>query len=74
MKLNIYSVKDVVSGDFSSLSTLPNDQLARRNFNVLCNESKFSKDLQLFKLGSFDNETGVIDSNVEFICGGSDNA
>lgn len=74
MKMNIYSVKDVVSGDFGAISILPNDQLAQRNFNVLCQESKFAKDLQLFRLGFFDNETGAIESKVEFISGGPENA
>lgn len=74
MIMNIYSIKDVVSGHFGQLMLQSLDQLAIRTFKGICEDSKISKDLQLFKLGSFDTETGIIENKVEFILGGANNA
>lgn len=72
MIMNIYSIKDVVSGSFGNLVLQANDQLAIRTFKGICQDSKIAKDLQLFKMGSFNVEEGKIESKVEFLIGGED--
>lgn len=69
----IYSVKDVVSGNFCDLQLFLNKPMARRWFDNLCKKSEIAKDLQLFEIGTFDLKTGTISCNVEFICGGVEN-
>lgn len=72
MKLGLYSIKDTLSGQFSQIVPLQNKEIAKRWFRQACQESKIKNDLQLFYLGSYDIETGVIESKVEFIIGGSE--
>lgn len=73
MKYFLFSIKDVLSGNFSDILIFYNVEMAKRYFENLCKESKISKDLQLFCLGEFDIRTGEIQKAVEFICGGVDN-
>lgn len=72
MKLGLYSIKDSLSGQFSQLVPFQNKEIAKRWFRQTCLESKIKNDLQLFYLGSYDIETGVIESKVEFVIGGSE--
>lgn len=72
IKYLIYSIKDTITGNFSDIIPMVNEEAAKRYFNGLCQESKIKNDLQLFCLGSYDIETGEIESKVEFIIGGAD--
>lgn len=74
MKYQIYTIKDVLSGSMTDLLLFANDEMAIRYFNGLCQESKIKDDLQLFKLGEYETETGNITSSVKFIKGGVDYA
>lgn len=73
MKFEIYSVKDVVSGQFTKLELFNNIDVAKRWYNGLLAESKIAKDLQLYKLGEYNVETGEIIASVEFVQGGAVN-
>lgn len=68
----MFSIKDVLSGNFTEILLFNNKEMAVRYFNGLCAESKIKDDLQLFALGTYNTETGEIVSNVEFIKGGVD--
>jgi hypothetical protein len=76
MKLKIYAVKDVIIGSMMNPFYMHNDQQAIRSFEqAMKSESeiaKNAKDLQLFKLGEFDDETGEIVSQVEYLVKGQD--
>lgn len=79
MILNIYSVKDSAVGRYSSTPfMLENDEVAKRTFSTAINSGTQSqvaiyyKDMQLWRLGEFDDKTGEINSDVEFICSGVD--
>lgn len=72
IKYAIYSIKDVVTGNFSDIQAFVNRDQAIRYFKGLCAESKIKTDLQLFELGEYDIQTGEIVSKVEFILGGAD--
>lgn len=72
IKYAIYSIKDVVTGNFSDIQCFVNRDQAIRYFKGLCAESKIKTDLQLFELGEYDIQTGEIVSKVEFIIGGAD--
>lgn len=68
MKYELYSVKDVLTGSMNGIQTFVNKDVAVRWFKGLVEESKIAKDLQLFCLGTYDIQTGIIESNVDFIC------
>lgn len=72
MKYFLFSVKDVLSGNLTTIELFPNKEVAVRWFNGLCQESKIKDDLQLFCLGCYDTKTGEIFSDVEFIKAGAD--
>lgn len=52
MNYKLYSIKDVLSGNFTDILIFNNEEMAVRYFNGLCAESKIKDDLQLFCLGS----------------------
>ncbi len=76
MKLNIYSVKDVVVGELGNPFYLSNDEEAKRAYKNAINANNGTnicinyQDTQLFKLGTFDTTTGNIDSKVEYLVNG----
>lgn len=77
MKLGVYALKDVKVG-FWKPFTQPNDAVAQREFDNLVNASNDSfivqnyEDLELYKLGEFDDETGVLKSKVRYMLKGVD--
>lgn len=78
-KLKIYAIKDVKVGNYSSTPfMLDNDDVAIRAFKTSINSNSQSQicmyyeDMQLWRLGEFDDKTGVINSEVEFIANGPD--
>lgn len=75
--IKIYAVKDTVQGAFMQPFYLQNDNVAKRAFSMAINDqasnwSKMAKDLQLYKLGEYDDETGIILSKVEYLAKGAD--
>lgn len=59
--LNIYLIRDVKSGIYSTIHLSPNDTTAMRQFFYDFREYQFRHDLELYRLGSFDPESGKID-------------
>lgn len=72
MNYKLFSIKDVLSGNFTDILIFNNEEMAVRYFNGLCAESKIKDDLQLFCLGEYNSQTGAIISDVKFIKGGAD--
>lgn len=77
MKLYIYAVKDTIQGAFMNPFYLQNDNVAMRSFkntiqSETMNQIKMNaKDMQLFKLGEYEEATGEIVSDVQFLVNGS---
>ena len=76
MKMNIYAIKDSVVGAFMQPFYLVNDEAAKRSFRQAMKDessqySKIAGDLQLFRLGEFDDESGEIKGEVEFLENGT---
>lgn len=76
MVTNVYAVKDTLVGFFPPV-VCNNDQAMIRQFSaaVVDENSQLSKicsDVQLFKLGSFDDQTGDFTSDVVYLCKGAD--
>lgn len=77
MKLGVYGIKDVKTGSFWRPFTHVNDATAHREFSNMVNDvsNDFMRqnyaDLDLYRLGEFDDATGEISSKVEFLAGGS---
>lgn len=72
MKTLLISIKDSITGEFSTITIVKNEQEAFRAAKLLVSKPsddlKFKlNDLQLYSLGSYDNETGEIVPNVKFI-------
>ena len=78
MKLNIYAIKDVVVGTINNPFYLTNDNEAKRAFKNAINANNGTQiclnyaDMQLFKLGEFDDQTGEITSKVEYLISGAE--
>lgn len=74
--MNIYSLKDVKSG-YMSLTLYKNDELAVRAFkNMLSSDERNlvtmnPEDFELYRVGSFDLDSGIIVSDVKFVCNGT---
>lgn len=70
---NLYALKDVKSG-FMSILVLKNDDLAIRSYKNMLNDSQSNivntnpEDFELWCLGSYDTDSGLISPNVRFVC------
>lgn len=71
MQYGMYSIKDVVVGNFGQIQLFNNDHAAKRWFLNLCKTTDVAGDLELFKVGVFDVETGEILPALEFLIGGT---
>ena len=71
--MNLYCAYDKVSKVFQFPCAVENDESAIRGFAGLADTYKFFPDLELYCVGSFDMETGVITPvNVPIlVCSGS---
>lgn len=70
--MKLYAIKDCKVGSFLSVLTFANDAEAKRYLDYLVNSSTelihlYPEDFQLFSLGSYDNVSGVITSDVSFL-------
>lgn len=78
MKYNLYAVKDTVTGEFGAPYLGKNDNEAIRGFAYGVNAPSNNlihthpEDMQLFKMGEFDIQTGEITSKVEFLKNGAE--
>lgn len=72
--INVYAVKDCKSF-FWTPFTSPNNATAQREFSMIIRHpdaSMFVKDLELWCLGEYDEHTGAITSNPEYVCASVD--
>ena len=71
--MSVYSIKDCKSQTFSGLYPIANDALAIRAFssedikNNYRMIKEFPGDFQLFRIGTFDDVTGVLVSDVKHV-------
>ena len=78
MKLNLYGIKDTVIGAISTPFAQNNNATAIRMIRNYINSPTDNeikqnyKDKQLYLLGEYDDNTGYITSNVEFVVNLSD--
>lgn len=71
MKVLLFSVYDKVTGAYGEVFACPNVGTAVRRFNyVLKNANMVAEDCDLYKLGTYDLNTGVIKGldKPEYIC------
>lgn len=71
--MNLYAIKDNVTGEFGPVFLMINDasfirfvENDSRNKNSIV--AMNPKDMAIYKLGNINTKTGVIDSNVDFLC------
>lgn len=70
-KLNLYSIKDTKMG-FNQVLIMPNNASAIRTFGDIARNkehpiAKHPEDYQLFKIGTMDEDTGELVSEVNFL-------
>lgn len=75
MLLEVFSIFDKCSGIYSEPFTAVNKDVASRRFKQICISSPvIASDLQLYRLGSFDSQLGIISycplGKPEFLEGG----
>lgn len=79
MKYNLYGVRDIKSNMFWQPQMDTNDETAKRGFAMMINGSDLRQitgfapgDFDLYRLGSFDSETGEVVSikPIEYIING----
>ena len=68
MKMGIFSIKDLKAG-FQQIFLSANEAVAMRDFGQICckpdtNYNNFPADYELYKVGEFDTDTGIADTNV----------
>lgn len=67
--INIYSVYDKVVKKHNPPFLAESDEVAKRSFIHAMEKAPFSQDMQLYKLGSFEEDsTGAIYPDYQFIC------
>lgn len=73
MVFPIYSIRDKLVG-FQGVSLHHNDAVAMRNFEEAFNDAPHAEDYSLYKLGTFDTNTGIVSSlkEPEIVCTGFD--
>lgn len=73
MELKVFSIKDTLTGNFSALTCAVNDGVIIRDLMNMLKTNKDSelsinaKDKDLYCLGTFDVDTGILTSDVKFI-------
>lgn len=72
MEGNLYSVKDTKLGKFGIPFTAPNDEIAKRNLISTIragnnNIAEFPEDFQLFKVGTMNDDTGELKTEIKFL-------
>lgn len=74
MEINLYAIKDCKMGKFNNPFTAENNDVAKRMLaTTMLNKSiengiyQFAEDYQLFKIGAYDNDTGELKTEVEFV-------
>ena len=76
MKLSVYAVKDELVG-FMQPFVLQNDQQALRSFETTVNATDGNpiaqayKDMSFYRLGTYDDATGVLVSDVQKLASGA---
>lgn len=69
MKVGVYSIRDMKAGSFMAPFFLHNDEVAKRAAREAVrdpqsNFSKYPEDFTLFRIGIFDDSTGLVEPEV----------
>lgn len=71
MKHPIYSVYDRLAELYGSLTAMTNDKVAVRTFRESCNQvdgfKQHPKDMELHRIGWFDDESGTFSMDKEIL-------
>ena len=59
MKYNLYAVRDRLVG-FNAPFIMPNEEVAKRAFKQRIEKDPNAEDLELYRVGNYDDDTGII--------------
>lgn len=70
MKFGIFTIFDRITGSYGELSLETNVESAKRHFSLLCSKNPYGLDFELYRVGDYDTDTGLIRScsKPEFVC------
>ena len=73
---NLYSVKDI-KGIYMDIFPMVNDEVAKRTFADALNDknsiiAKHPTDMELYRIGTWDDRKGEITPDKEYLCNGND--
>ncbi len=63
MKYGLYSIQDTLIA-FNAPYVQVSEEVAKRGYQEVCETNPHSKDLRLFKIGEFDDETGEVKTMI----------
>lgn len=69
MTFNLYSVQDTMIG-FGTPFIKVNEEVAKRDYKNFLKAEPNSKDMRLFRIGTFNDETGIIEPEAPVIIEG----
>lgn len=74
MVYNLYAIQDTLIG-FNAPFIMVNEEVAKREYKNFLETSKNPSDLRLFKIGTFEDETGTIIGEIpkQIMGGGTEN-
>lgn len=72
MNINLYSIKDTKLGKYCQPFTAPNNEIAKRMVTSTIraggnNIADYPEDMQLYKLGYYNEDTGELVTELEFL-------
>lgn len=68
MKFNLYSVYDSVSEEFGPIFHAKNEAVAKRAVTNILHDGVKANDYDLYMLGTYDVDTGVIVPSKSYVC------
>lgn len=75
--MKLYAIKDTIIGKFMNPFLMHNDNEATRAFKIAINSNQNTsivmnyQDMNLYKLGEYNDETGEITAEVKYITNGT---
>lgn len=72
MKINMYSIKDTKLGKYCQPFVAPNNEISKRILHSTIkagnnNIADYPEDFQLYKIGTFDEDTAELTTDTQFV-------
>ena len=68
MKFKVYMMFDRVAGKYQNIFMSISDYTAVRDFKAMLEKHPYSEDMELYRIGEFDNDSGEMTVEKFFVC------